>query len=164
MVKSLPYAATNTAQEVSRVRSRNLGTVDLDTGELLDGVPVWIGKKLRSPYGRRWYMANQEALELLATDPDMTGKTYRVLLYLFSRLDFENYIQVPQQEIAEALGMHKSHVSRSVRQLLDKGILLRAPDAGTLYAFRLNPYYGWKGRVSNIHRAPASRRTEHDLG
>ena len=38
-------------------------------------------------------------------DPDMTGETMKVLMYLFGKLDFENFIQQTQIDVAEGLGM-----------------------------------------------------------
>ena len=89
-------------------------------------------------------MNSQQALELLATDKDLTGENYRVLLLLLSRLDFENWIQVTQSEITEKLQMKKQNVSRAISLLEKKGIILRGAKIGRSYAFRLNPYFGWK--------------------
>ena len=47
-------------------------------------------------------MNSQEALKLLATDRDLKGETYRVLLLLLSQLDFENWIQITQKEISDS--------------------------------------------------------------
>lgn len=132
-----------------RSRQKRLSSLDLDTGEILDGVIVYCGLK-RNPYAGGWVMNSQEALEILATDRDLKGETYRVLLFLLSRLDFENWIQVPQTEIAERLEMHKQDVNKAVKLLESKGIILRGPKVGRSHAFRLNPYYGWKGKVRNL--------------
>lgn len=133
----------------SKVARRKIGSVDLDTGEVLDGVVVICGLK-RNPYSGGWVMNAQEALEILAVDRDLKGETYRVLLFLLSRLDFENWIQVPQVEIAEKLQMHKQDVNKAMKLLESKGIILKGPKAGRSYAFRLNPHYGWKGKVKNL--------------
>lgn len=135
---------------------KRFGSVDLNTGELMDGVAVWVGPKIRSPYGTRWYMSSQDALEAIAKDPDMTGQVLRVFLYLCSRLDFENFIQVPQVEVAEELGIGKDRVSRAVALLESKGILIRGPKVGRASVFRLAPHYGWKGKVSTLSKARAS--------
>lgn len=129
---------------------KNIGSIDLDTGELLDGVPIWVGKTRSNPYGSRFFMANQDALLEIAKDKDLTLEPKNVLFYLFARLDFENFIQVPQVEIAEALGMQKGNVSRAIRLLVNKGILIQGPRAGRSSSFRLNPNYGWKGKVHHL--------------
>jgi DNA-binding transcriptional ArsR family regulator len=81
----------------------------------------------------------------LAQDPDLKGEALKVLLYLAARLDFDNWIQVAQTEIAEALGMRKPHVSRAIKLLESKGIVIRGPKVGQSYSWRLNPKYGYKG-------------------
>jgi biotin operon repressor len=132
---------------------RRVGAVDLSTGEMMEGTAVWVGPKIRSPYGSRFYMSNQDALEAIAKDPEMTGQTLRVFLYLCSRLDFENYIQVPQVEISQELGISASRVSEAIALLHRKGIILRGPKVGRASVFRLAPHYGWKGKVSNLRKA-----------
>ena len=140
------------------MKRRNIASVDQDTGEVLDGVVVYCGVK-QNPYSKGWVMNSQEALELLATDKDLTGENYRVLLLLLSRLDFENWIQITQSDIVKTLDMKKQNVSRAILLLEEKGIILRGPKVGRSYAFRLNPYYGWKGKVKNLNDY---RREEND--
>ena len=82
---------------------------------------------------------SQGAFQLIAADRELTLEPKNVLLYLFSRLDFDNFIQVPQFEIAEALKMDKAKVSKAIKILVEKGILIRGPKVGHSYAFRLNP-------------------------
>lgn len=95
-------------------------------------------------------MNSQEALEELAEDKDLTGEALRIFLLLSARLDFENWIQISQKEIAEKLGLKKQNVSRSMKMLESKGIVLRATSTGKTNAYRLNPHYGWKGKVKNL--------------
>jgi DNA-binding MarR family transcriptional regulator len=89
----------------------------------------------------------------MAQDREITGEVGRVLYYCFSKLDFENYIHVAQTEIAEALGLQKANVSRAVRVLCDKQIILKGPKTGRTITYRLNPEYGWKGKVKNLNAA-----------
>lgn len=95
-------------------------------------------------------MQSQDAVLALATDKELAGRPLRVLLYLLARLDFENYIQVPQADISRALELHKSDVTRAVQLLEERGIIIRGPKVGRSYAWRLNPTYGWKGKVRNL--------------
>lgn len=124
----------------------------LESGELMQGNPVWVGVKA-SPYGNRWFMANQDALIAIASDRELTLEPYRVLMVLFGKLDFENWICIQQAEIAETLNMQRPHVSRAIRILERKGILLRGHKLGKSYGYRLNPYYGWKGKSNKLQNA-----------
>ena len=131
---------------------RRLGTIDLDTGEVLtEGIPIWIGRKPRINNG--WFMAFQDAFEILSKDRELTGEANRVLLYLFSRLDFDNFIQVQQSDIAQALDLKKQNVNRCIRILSKKEIILKGPKIGRSSSFRLNPNFGWKGKVSSLREA-----------
>ena len=117
------------------------------TGEVLDGMPVFFKKPsgLTQLYGESFVAMNQNALISMATDKDITLEHHRVLMYLFGCLDFNNYIQVPQIEIAKVLGMQRPNVSRALSMLISKGILIEGPKIGRTYSFRLNPNYGYKG-------------------
>jgi hypothetical protein len=115
------------------------------------GFPVIVGRK-RNPYGKGWIMNSQEALEILAKDKEIKGESYRVLLFICARLDFENWIQISQVEIANELKMHRQQVSKAMKILEAKEIILRGPEVGRSYAFRLNPYFGWKGKVIHLEK------------
>lgn len=125
------------------------GYVDSDTGEIFDDhVAVLVPKRktaFTGLYGDRFMIVAQHALLNIASDREITGEVSRVFMYLFSKLDFDNYIQVPQIEIAESLGMHKQHVSRAIKTLERKEILLEGPKQGRSKFWRLNPEYGYKG-------------------
>lgn len=125
------------------------GFIDED-GEIHEGagVPVWVGRKTaftRLYGGSRWMVIAQNAMILIAQDQDLRPESKNVLMYLFGRLDFENFIQVPQTEIADALSMRKQNVQRSIKQLVDKEILFQGPKIGRSSSWRLNPNYGYKG-------------------
>ena len=140
------------------MRHRKIASFDQDTGEILRGVIVYCGVK-QNPYSTGWVMNSQEALELLASDKDLTKESLRVLMFLMARLDFENWIQITQKEISEKLGIKKPNISKAVLLLEEKGIILRGPKLGRSSAFRLNPYFGWKGKVKNLEEY---RRKEED--
>jgi RIO-like serine/threonine protein kinase len=111
---------------------------------------VYIAPKIKLREG--WFMGFQEAFVELAKDPDLQGENYRVLFYLFGNLGFENYIAIPQRQIAEALKMQKSHVSEAIKVLVDKQILLEGPKLGRTHTYRLSNLFGWKGSVKNLSK------------
>ena len=133
------------------------GYVDKYSGEEF-GFPVIVGRK-RNPYGKGWVMNSQEALEIVAKDKEITGETYRVLFFICARLDFENWVQLSVTEIGNELDLKQQSVSRAMKVLEDKQIILRGPKVGRSYAFMLNPEFGWKGKVVNLENY---RREEWD--
>ena len=148
------------------------GYVDKYTGEEF-GFPVIIGRK-RNPYGKGWVMNSQDAAILLAKDKDIKGETHRVLWIIIGILDFENWVQLSVTEIAKELTMHRPDVSKAMKVLEEKEIILRGPKVGRSYAFMLNPEFGWKGKVKNLdeyrkerdeleHREKKRARTQNNL-
>ncbi len=124
------------------------GYVDKYTGEEY-GFPVIVGRK-RNPYGKGWVMNSQEAMVALAKDKDIKGETHRVLWFIGGILDFENWVQLSITEIGNELDLKQQAVSRAIKVLEDKEIILRGPKVGRSYAFMLNPEFGWKGKVKNL--------------
>lgn len=94
---------------------------------------------------------NQAALLTIANE--LNHDQMRVLMALLADLDYENYIQVAQMDIAEALNMQKTNVSRAVKNLLEVGIVIEGPKIGRSKTYRLNPQFGWKGTVTNHKKA-----------
>ncbi len=129
-------------------RGRLKGYVDKYTGEEY-GFPVIVGRK-RNPYTKGWVMNSQEAMLALAKDKDIKGETHRVLWFIGGILDFENWVQLSITEIGKELDLKQQSVSRAMKVLEEKEIILRGPKVGRSYAFMLNPEFGWKGKVKNL--------------
>ncbi len=136
------------------------GYIDKYTGEEY-GFPVIVGRK-RNPYGKGWVMNSQEALEIVAKDKELTGESYRVLFFICARLDFENWVEIPTIEIAQELELKRPNVSRSMKILEEKGIILRGPKVGRSYSFMLNPEFGWKGKVKNLDDYRKQKKDEEN--
>ena len=135
--------------------------VDVGTGEIFEqGLPVWVSRRtaLTRIYPGGFVSMSQEMSIKIAQDEELTLEHKNILFYLIGRIDFENYIRVPQSDICEALHMQKTNVSRAIKLLVGKGILLRGPKVGHSYAFRFNPTYGFKGDAhGKVLRLPDGR-------
>jgi hypothetical protein len=125
---------------------RRLSLLDEKTGELIN-MPVYLNSPHKHPtiYGDRWFQMSQDPLLALSKDRELWGLPQAVLLYLCGRLDFDNYVHVPQQEIADHLIASRPKVTKAVSLLVKKGILIKGPTIGRSGSYRLNPAYGWKG-------------------
>jgi biotin operon repressor len=121
---------------------RKLAQIDGTTGEVMDGIVAFIPNKTRNGFGAGWVALGMNAAECLART-DMAGSDYRLLFLLLSRLDFENYIGMNQSELGRQLGMHKVTVSRSLKRLVDEGIVLVRDESPKGY--RMNPHFAWRG-------------------
>ena len=69
---------------------------------------------------------------------------------MFSKLDFENFIQLSQKEIIEILGINKSNVSKAIKLLTRKQIVLEGPKVGRSRCYRLNLITAGKGKVKKL--------------
>ena len=110
--------------------------IDKRTGEVMDGCMVWIPH--RPKLTERWFMAFQDSFIELAKDQELTLEHKNILLYLFGRLDFENFIQQSQSEIAESLGMQKQNVSRAMKTQHTKTNCPGRAKVGRSKCYRLN--------------------------
>ena len=94
--------------------------------------------------GEHWVATFQEGLAWMAKQ-ELTGEQWRVFAYLVSRLDFDNFLKVPQKDIANELKMNVKAVSRAMRGLRELDIITVGPMAGHSKTYRLNPRIAHKG-------------------
>lgn len=139
--------------------------VDRKTGEVFEQQQFTfvVFPKRAKLKGKRWFMMFQDAFGMLAKDRDLRGEPRAILDFLLSKLDFENQIALSQIEVAEALGINKVNVSQGIKKLLDKEVLLKDTKIGRSQCYKLNPDYGWKGRVENLNEAVKSKELKKAL-
>ena len=99
-----------------------------------------------------FFMAIQEGFIWISQLEGIKLQEMRVLLYIMGKLDFENYINISQKQVAEALGMKKQNVSAAFKTLEKYGIIHKGPKVGLSWTYRLDPNFGYKGRAKNIQK------------
>lgn len=140
---------------------RRIEQIDANTGEILEGVMVFVPKPRRSAFGREWFAMHQAALQYLAKQRRVLGEEgFAVFCAMAGRLDFENFIQVSQAELARELGMHRSSFSQAVTKLVAMGALIKGPRVGRAQTYRLNPTLGWKGSAKSHFGAMQEARAK----
>ena len=132
--------------------NKRLQQIDSETGEIIDGLVAYVVPKSKNGFGQGWLAMAQNGAEILAQS-NLSGNDFKVLMKLLSVLDYENLIQVSQAEIARELNMHRQHVQRSIKRLLDLGIVLEGVKIGISRSYRLNPNFGWKGSAKGHREA-----------
>lgn len=132
--------------------NKRLQQIDSETGEIIDGFVAYVVPKRKNGFGQGWLAMAQNGAEILAQS-NLSGNDFKVLMKLLSVLDYENLIQVSQAEIARELNMHRQHVQRSIKRLLDMGIVLEGVKIGISRSYRLNPNFGWKGSAKGHREA-----------
>ena len=69
-----------------------------------------------------------------------------------ARLDYEYLIQVNQAEVAEQVGMNRHNVNRSIKKLLELGVVLEGVKIGVSRSYRLNLTSVGKVQLRDIER------------
>ena len=94
--------------------------------------------------GKGWIALYQNPSIWLAQQ-DLTGEQFKVLHVLFGKLDFDNYLRISRQEIADIIDIQPVSVSRAMKKLKELEIIIEGPPAGKFKTYRLNPYIAHKG-------------------
>lgn len=108
-------------------------------------VTGYITKSRKNTLGVHWVATFQDGITWLAQQESMTGEQWRVFAYLVGQLDFDNYLKIQQKDIAEALHMQRSHVSRAMKGLTELDVISVGPMAGRSKTYRLNPRIAHRG-------------------
>jgi predicted transcriptional regulator len=87
---------------------------------------------------------------------EMKPATCKVLLYLLSVAQYDNFVGINIETLSEKLGMTKKTIITAMNELRDKNILLSIKDSldKRRNVYRINPHHSWRGsnqkRVINI--------------
>ena len=124
--------------------NRHMQQIDQQTGEVIEGFVAYVVPKRKNGFQKGWMAMAQEAMMMLAQS-NLTGNDMKVMWAMLARLDYENLIQVNQAEVAEQVGMNRHNVNRSIKKLIELGVVLEGVKIGISRSYRLNPNFGWKG-------------------
>lgn len=131
--------------------NKRMQQIDQETGEVVEGFVAYVVPKRKNGFQKGWFAMSQDALSILKQVKHLDDT--RVLFSLLEVLDYENLIQVNQAEIARELGMQRQNVQRSIKRLMDLGVILEGVKIGVSRSYRLNPSFGWKGSAKSHREA-----------
>ena len=103
--------------------NRHMQQIDHQTGEVVEGFVAYVVPKRKNGFQKGWMAMAQEAMMMLAQS-NLTGNDMKVMWAMLARLDYENLIQVNQAEVAEQVGMNRHNVNRSIKKLIELGVVL----------------------------------------
>jgi hypothetical protein len=127
------------------MKKRSVFMIDAETGEVLPNLPLYIPTKYQNGFISGWIaMAQGEPLKILATS-NLQGQDLKVFLLLLNKVNFDNWIQVNQAELARDLNMQRQNVNIAIKKLISMQVLIEGPKIGICRTYRLNPNFGWKG-------------------
>ena len=104
------------------------------------------GRYLKDDYARHF---SNEMLGL-AVDKDLSGNDLRVFLAILANLEFENILNLSQQELSDQLGIHRPAIAKSLKKLISKGYLQIIDTAGRQNIYMLNPSVAFKSKAKNL--------------
>jgi predicted transcriptional regulator len=128
------------------MKRTNTGTIDLDTGELLEGNLVLLPKRLK--YCSPFVMIFQDYLDQLDLD-DLGLEALKVLFYMLRTCDFENEVPDHAAAIARSLGLKPTAVSRAIKKLLHADLISVRQTVGQTKFYSISECLCWKGRIKN---------------
>ena len=137
---------------IGKTMNRHMQQIDQQTGEVVEGFVAYVVPKRKNGFQKGWMAMAQEAMMMLAQS-NLTGNDMKVMWAMLARLDYENLIQVNQSEVAEQVGMNRHHVNRSIKKLIELGVVLEGVKIGISRSYRLNPNFGWKGSAKGHREA-----------
>lgn len=111
------------------------------------------GQKVTNAFGKgEWFAIFRSTVKILS-ERGLDHNDWRVLGEMMEALDYENQIGINQTEIAKKLGMNRPNVSRSIKKLINSGVIIAGEKFGTMRTYRMNPTFGWKGTAKNHRQA-----------
>ncbi len=136
---------------------------NLDTGEVFLGLAVSQKKKYpREIQQDGFYTMFSFGSKAIANVKGLNGTDYRVLFQLLGHLEFENWINVTHQMIADELKINRVNVSRAIKKLVEKEIIEKHKDPidRRKTRYRLNPIHGWMGDAKQWQKEMYNRKAE----
>ena len=130
--------------------NRHMQQIDHQTGEVVEGFVAYVVPKRKNGFQKGW-MAMAQAMMMLAQS-NLTGNDMKVMWAMLARLDYENLIQVNQAEVSEQVGMNRHNVNRSIKKLIELGVILEGVKIGISRSYRLNLTSGGKAQPKAIGR------------
>ena len=97
--------------------------------------------------GTGWIAVYQDMISTIA-EWNLPNEQYRVFLKLLGKVDFENYLTVSQKELAQELSMKQQNISKAIKALCERNVIIEGPRAGLNKTYRFNPYIAHKGSNS----------------
>ena len=107
----------------------------------------WLPGAKTKIIGDKYLLCFQNMVGNMSEDREITGEIWRVFAKSLNKLDFENFIYLPQQDLIKELNICASSVSRALRILTNKNFLLKRKES--MIGYKLNPNYEGKIKISN---------------
>jgi DNA-binding MarR family transcriptional regulator len=91
-----------------------------------------------------------DGIMALILDQDLTGQDKDVFWCCVAEMEYENFLNKPQRELAEALGIKQQVVARSIKKLVEKDYLRIVGHQGRQNLYQISPHLVLKSRAKNL--------------
>ena len=100
-------------------------------------------------YGKGFMIVFLDAMEQ-AAERINSACTLKLLMRLPRHIDFTNFRPIRQVQLAQEIGVTDGAISRSMRELLELGLVERK-GSGPRQTWRLSTDWGWNGTTDQYH-------------
>ncbi len=83
------------------------------------------------------------ALISLLKDKRLTGLGLRIVLLMCASVEYGAYAPLTPAEIARVLELHESSVKRSLKDLVEKGIVKKRYESGKLVGYEIVEFFAY---------------------
>ena len=85
---------------------------------------------------------------------NISAATYRVFFKLVALTQYENFVSVDIDTLADLLEIHKRTVIRAIKELEELNIVIKTPHVNDKrrHEYFINPYTLWKGNSESRHK------------
>jgi DNA-binding MarR family transcriptional regulator len=85
----------------------------------------------------------REKLISVLKDKRLTGLGLRIVLLLYASVEYGAYAPLTPAEIARVLELHESSVKRSIKGLVEKGVVKKRYESGKLVGYEIVELFGY---------------------
>lgn len=94
-----------------------------------------------------------DSFEELTRNNRLTGNTWAVLIFILSKSKYDNFVELNQGEIAQHIGIARQNVSKAIKLLVEKDLIIKGPKIGTRNTYTVNWQYAWRGTTASYREA-----------
>lgn len=131
---------------MGKFRAINVASLVTPDGEIQpEGRLIFVPTRWQNGFREGWFAMSTDGIQALAAS-NMGAEDWKTFAILSANLDWENYVQVNQAELAKQVGLKPSNFSRSLRKLIEMDVLRPGPKVGRQRTFIMSPIHVWRGK------------------
>jgi hypothetical protein len=124
-------------------------------------------EKQRKYSGRAWFYVHQDVttgvslMEQAEFEKPLTQTEYRVRDMLLGSMGLGNWAIVNQSEIARRIRVQRADVSRAIKTLIERGIVIQGEKMGRNIQYMISPAFCFKGSMDEGQKLLRKSEKQH---